>query len=204
MNYGFNSEIRVGDEICHVQTEEYGPPRHMIETAAYCRGRIFHRRTDDYTELAAQPGFSQEALRLRVEEQHRGVVEGLRSGAIPIPPSALLASSASADGIQVKLRNANSWLARGHASLDVEVVRQASGEPVSEAHVEAHLEGAMQDTHFSAITGADGLAQFRFSLPPLGANGAELVIRASAGRHSDEIRYSLRPRQKSPAPGIKS
>jgi hypothetical protein len=204
MNYGFNSEVRVGGEICHVQTEDHGPAKRLIETLAYCRGRIIHRRADDYTDFAGLPAFSEEALRLRIEEQHRIVVEGLRTGAISIPLSELQAPTASSDGIQIKLRNANSWLARGNAVLDVEVVRQASGEPVSDAHVETHLEGAKQDTHFTAVTDANGVAHFQFTLPPLGAEGAELVIRASAGRNSDEIRFSLRPRQKAPASGLKS
>jgi hypothetical protein len=204
MNYGFNSEVRVGDEVCHVQTEDHGPARRVIETLAYCRGRIIHRQAADYSDFAGSSGFTEDALRGRIEEQHRSVIEGLRTGAVPIPLSILNDSMASQDEIQVKLRNANSWLAGGKAALDVEVLRRTSGEPVSEAHVEAHLEGAKQPTRFTAVTSSDGLAQFRFPLPPLSAEGAELVIRANAGRHNDEIRYLLRMKQKAPAAGPQS
>lgn len=199
MSFGFNSEVGIGDVVCHVQTECFDAPRFVIETLAYCRGQIIHRRSTDSSGFAGSADSEGEKLRLRAEVQHRSVIDALRSGRITIP---LVGSNAPSDfsgGIHVRLRNSSSWLSKGKASLEVEVIRTDNGHPVGEASVEAHMEGAQDETHFTAVTDADGLARIQFPLPPLKGEGAALVIRATVRAGGDEIRYALRSRQK-PSP----
>ncbi|HEV2617445.1 MAG TPA: hypothetical protein VGU63_12645, partial [Candidatus Acidoferrales bacterium] len=208
MSSGFNSDVNVGADVCHVQTEDHGQPECLIETLVYHRGRIFHRRTSNYSRLVVAPGISEEALRERVEAQHRAVMDAVRDGAIAIPPAVEGGARAPSDGIQVRLRNASSWVAAGHATLDVQVVRRGGGEAVANANVEASFTGLKGDAHFSATTGEDGVAELRFAMPPLGANGAELVIRAKAESGSDEVRdevrYALRSKSRPAPPETKS
>ncbi|MGH9782253.1 MAG: hypothetical protein ACRD33_10595, partial [Candidatus Acidiferrales bacterium] len=180
MSSGFNSDVNVGGEVCHVQTEDHGQPECLIETLVYHRGRIFHRSTSNYSDLAAAPGISEDALRERVEAQHRAVMDAVRDGAIAIPAAASGDLRVLGEGIRVRLRNANSWLAAGKAALDVQVLRRGGGEPVVNANVEASFTGLKGEARFSATTGDDGVAELRFAMPPLGANGSELVIRAQA------------------------
>ena len=197
MSSGFNSDVNAGREVCHVQTEDHGQPECLIETLVYHRGRILHRRTSNYSDLVAAPEFSEGALRERVENQHRGVIDAIRDGAIAIPAAAPGRVEASGGGIQVRLRNATSWLAAGHATLDVQVLRRGGGQAVANASVEAHLTGTKEEARFSTTTAVDGVAQLRFAMPPLGPDGAELVIRAGAESGSDEVRYALRSKTKS-------
>jgi hypothetical protein len=199
MSFGFNSEVSVGEVLCHVQTECHDVPRAMIETLAYCRGRIIHRRTTDSSGLAGSLDSGNERLRVRAEVQHRSVMDALRSGKITIPTIENGAPSDFSGGIRVRLRNSNSWLNKGTASLEVEVIRTDNGHPVSEASVEAHLEGAQQEMCFTAVTDADGLARIQFKFPPMKGDSAALVIRATVRAGGDEIRYALRSRQK-PSP----
>ena len=199
MSVGFNSEVVVGDVVCHVQTECHMVPQQVIETLAYCRGRIIHRHVTDSSGLAEAQNSDGDRLRLRAEAQHRSVMDSLRSGKIAIPPITNDSPSDFSGGIHVRLRNSNSWLSRGNASLEVEVIRRDNGHPVSDASVEARLEGAQQETAFTGMTDADGLARFQFPLPPMNADGAALVIRATVRAGGDEVRYALRSRPK-PAP----
>ncbi|HKV27552.1 MAG TPA: hypothetical protein VJN90_04705 [Candidatus Acidoferrales bacterium] len=216
MSSGFNSDVNVGADVCHVQTEDHGQPECLIETLVYHRGRIFHRRTSNYSDLVAAPGISEAALRERVEAQHRSVIDAVRDGAIRIPAASAGGIRAPSDGIQVRLRNANSWLAAGKATLDVQVLRRGTSEPVANARVEANIAGLGDEARFSATTGDDGVAELRFAMPPLGTNGSELVIRAQGKpgrdaisddvRHDvrDEVRYALRSKAKSAPPETKS
>ncbi len=205
MSLGFNSDVTVGEDVCHVQTEDHGKPQCRIETLVYHRGRILHRRNSSYSDLASAAGYSENALGERVESQHRSVVEELRNGAISIPSASSRAGGATSQGIQVRLRNANSWLAGGQATLDVQVLQRADNGPVGGANIEAYLSGAKEDARFRATTGADGLAQLRFAVPSLASHGAELVIRADAGASAavDEIRFVLRAKPKTGAPEAK-
>ena len=197
MSSGFNSDVSVGGDVCHVQTEDHGQPECLIETLVYHQGRIFHRRTSNYSDLATAPGFSDDALRKRVESQHRAVMDAIRDGVIAIPAAAAGGLRALDEGIQVRLRNANSWLAGGTATLEVQVLRRKDNVPIANANVEAAFAGMKEEARFSATTGADGLAQLRFAMPPLGPNGSEMAIRARSEMGSDEVRYALRSKPKS-------
>lgn len=205
MSLGFNSDVAVGDDVFHVQTENYGQPQYSIVTLVYHRGRILHRRNSSYYDLAIIAGYSEEDLGDRVEDQHRSVVEEVRSGAISAPAASSGAAKSASQGIQVRLRNANSWLAAGQATLDVQVTHRGDNSPVSDASIEAYLSGVNKNAHVKATTGADGVAQLRFPVPNIAADGAELVIRADAGASEavDEIRFTLRAKPKSNAPEAK-
>lgn len=90
MIFGFNTEVRIGNNVFHVQTEDHGAQKHLLETTVYMGGRLVHRRKVSYEELLESPNFSESEVRARLEDQHRAVIEELRSGALtfelPPPP----------------------------------------------------------------------------------------------------------------------
>src|SRR5690348_10025500 len=97
MSSGFNTDVRVGDQLYHVQTEDRGPNRLAIDTAVYQQGRVLHRRSSDYAEFAASDEFTAEALHERVEQQHRAIIDELRSGALTAEPGACRAATSRRD-----------------------------------------------------------------------------------------------------------
>ncbi len=113
MSSGFNTDVRVGEQVYHVQTEDRGPNRPAIDTAVYQQGRVLHRRSSNYAEFAASEEFSAEALRQRVEQQHRAIIEELRSGTLTAGPAGPV-EQPPASGIQIQLLNAQAWLSAGN------------------------------------------------------------------------------------------
>jgi hypothetical protein len=91
MVFGHNSNIKLGPVTYHVQTEDRGVSRALIDTTVYFRGRVLHRRTNNYYDLLPLNEDSEQALKLRVEEQHRTVLEEMREGTLQLalPPAAL-------------------------------------------------------------------------------------------------------------------
>lgn len=72
----------------------------MVDTTVYSGGRVVYRRKTSYEERTKDPGFDDQAVRNMLEEQHRAVLEGLRSGEIPVelfppPPAPAHAAAAS-------------------------------------------------------------------------------------------------------------
>lgn len=199
MSLGFNSDVPVGDDVFHVQTENYGEPQCNIVTLVYHRGRILHRRNSNYSELMAAAGFSEESLKSRVEDQHRSVIEEIRKGAISALGGSGAPNNSASQGIQVRLRNPGSWFAAGKATLEIEVIQRKSNAPIEGASVKAFLTGSINTAESEAKTGAEGIARIQLAVPNSAASGGELVIRASGidSSSSDEIRFVLRP--KSPA-----
>jgi len=51
MNFGFNSNVRVGDAVYHVQTEDRGPSHPFLDTVVYVAGRVVHKRSSSYQDL---------------------------------------------------------------------------------------------------------------------------------------------------------
>lgn len=189
MATGFNTDVTHGERVFHVQTEDRGPHHLAIDTLVYQNGRILHRHSSNY------PGVAPDALPRCVEEQHRRIIEAIRSGALDAEIAAADERAARAAGIQVQLLNPSSWLASGTVSLDVGVVRRADGAPASGARVGAQIDGSLTAERHSATTDDRGRAKIEFPLPPLGTGDLALVIQAESDARQDEIRFAVRSRK---------
>ena len=80
MAFGHNSNVTIAGDTYHVQTEERGAAQALIDTTVYLQGRVLHRRTNSFLDLLPLNPDREQALRLRVDTQHRGVVDEIRSG----------------------------------------------------------------------------------------------------------------------------
>jgi len=204
MSSGFNTDVRAGGQVFHVQTEDRGPGRPLIDTTVYQNGRVLHRRSSNYERFAASPEFSADALRRRVENQHRIVIEELRAGPLGVEIAAGLEKANQAGGIQVRLLNPGSWLSAGNVSLDLEILGRADRQPQAGALVEASIEGALRDSQHAGTCDGRGRVRIQFPLPPLGKGDLALVIFARAEAGNDEIRFTMRSRAKNPPAGSAS
>ena len=200
MSSGFNTDVRVGDRVFHVQTEDRGPNHPVIDTTVYQNGRVFHRQASDYQQFKDSGEFSDELLRQRVQEQHRTVIEDLRGGRLDAEIAAAVEKASAASGIQLQLLNPNSWLTAGHVSLDVEILRRADRQPQAGVEVNAAIEGALQDGRCAGTTDDQGRVRIQFPMPPLGKGDLALVIHAQTKGGKDEIRFAMRSRAKTAAP----
>jgi hypothetical protein len=211
MSSGFNTDVRVGGQIFHVQTEDRGPSHPVIDTAVYQNGRVLLRRSSNYREFAASPEYSPEGVRQRVEEQHRGIIQELRSGtiaALASPPAASAQPAIAPQSengkksgeMQVQLLNPQSWLSAGRVSLDLEILRRSDRQPWPGAAIEAMIEGSASQDRHQGTSDDQGRARIQFPLPPLGKGDLTLVILASAEGDRDELRFAMRSRDNSKPP----
>jgi hypothetical protein len=86
MLFGHNSNVNVREATFHVQTEDRGVNTALIDTTVYHNGRVMHRRTNNYHDLVPLNPDREEALRLRLDEQHRATLEDIRTGALYLVP----------------------------------------------------------------------------------------------------------------------
>jgi hypothetical protein len=206
MLFGHNTNIKIGEMLIHVQTEDRGISHAMIDTTVYCGGRVLHRRTNPYADLLPLDSAREETLRTRLNKQHQAVLEELRSGTLKLPPiqvppargKASPGSSARNESITLELTNARSWLAGKRATLQV-AVRNHGGAAVADARVTARVDGAAERAEFSARTDAQGRAQLAFDMPRLAGGEPALVIEASHGEARGHLRFQLRAKPKVPA-----
>lgn len=198
MLFGHNSNVKAGDTTYHVQTEDRGATNALIDTAVYFRGRVLHRRTNNYFDLLPLNPDREQALKLRLDSQHRAVVEEIRTGALllslphPEKSAAAAADNSSAPGVlSLELINVKTWLTGKHALLQVAIRNQAN-HAVEGVSVTARVDGAAVVSEYSAETGPFGHAQFEFEMPRLAGPEAALVIEASHGNAKGQLRFQLR------------
>jgi hypothetical protein len=203
MLFGHNSNVTVGADVVHVQTEDRGSGHAFIDTTVHWHGRVLHRRTNNYLDLLPLDGEKENALKARLDNQHRAVIEEIRTGTLkltfPAPPAVPQkrvpltpnARPAAPSLLKVGLLNAKTWLSGKHATLQLKV-RDAAGNAVAGAETKARVEGAESPAEFSTLTGNDGGAMLQFEMPRLSGAEVALVIEASRDGAKGHLRFQLR------------
>jgi hypothetical protein len=210
MNFGFNSNVRVGDAMYHVQTEDRGPSHPYLDTVVYETGRVVYKRSTSYEKFANAVSKDQdlaEQLHERLSQQHREVIAQLEAGTIELrgqgKPNLETPVTEPADGLEVRLTNSGAWYAAGTATLEIELRRKNSKQTLADAEVEAFLEHE-KERAYCAITQTDsaGKATLKFPMPSTASEGTSLVIRATDGSLYGELRFRLRAKDhgRIPAP----
>jgi len=211
MVFGHNTNLTLGNTIFHVQTEDRGEAHALIDTTVYHHGRVLHRRTNNYFDLLPLDEDRQQALKLRLEDQHQTVIEDIRSGQLQlaIPPAIaaslpaeqqtppLAESSPSPDeksehkALLLELTNAKSWLAGKQAKLQV-AVRNPAGEPVAGAKIRVEIEGSENGVPLQGQTDPLGQVLIEFDMPRITGPEPALVIHAEDDQGKGQLRFALR------------
>jgi hypothetical protein len=76
---GYNANIRHGDRVFHVQTEDSGRAHPHVITLLYFEGTILASKRSDYSAIVDAPDLASQVRQL-MESQHAAVVELLRLG----------------------------------------------------------------------------------------------------------------------------
>jgi hypothetical protein len=211
MIFGHNTNVSVGLHKYHVQTEDAGASTALIDTTVYDGGRVLHRRTNNYLDLLPLNADSEKALKLRLDEQHRQVLEEIRSGVLhlpaPTPPAPLaptksvsaqaaVKNAAQPESLLIELLNPKTWLAGKRASLQLRI-SDAKGHPVG-AKITASISGAAEPANFFTESAATGEAHLTFDMPRLSDPNAALLIEATHGPAKAHLRFQLRARRRVP------
>jgi len=218
MLFGHNTNVKMGAVIFHVQTEDRGESHALIDSTVYYHGRVLHRRTNNYFDLLPLDEDREQALKLRLDEQHRAVLEEIQNNSLQLripsaapaqpsmPKQVVSDSEAGIPGpapvtvarkLNLELMNAKNWLAGRQVTLQISV-REENGHPVHGARVTVEVDGSAESLAHCAETGLYGQAQIEFTLPRITGEPA-VVIHAKEGLGSGHLRFALRAKPRVPA-----
>ncbi len=206
MNFGFNSNVRAGETLYHVQTEDRGPSHPFLDTVVYEAGRVIYKKSTSYQDLAAlakTESISQK-LREQLAQQHREVIAELEAGTLPLnslPNSHPAATQEpTPDGLDVRLINPKTWFASGQATLEIQLRQRSTGTEIGGVDLDAFLErGKARIPCVQARADAMGHANLTFQMPSSAGEGMSLVIRATDGVLYGELRFLLTAKPRDPA-----
>jgi len=77
---GFNTDIKHGDRVFHVQTEDRGAGNPIVESLVYVGGQILLSKRSPYADLIADGKVDEAAVRQLMDLQHRRIIEAIRRG----------------------------------------------------------------------------------------------------------------------------
>lgn len=197
--FGFNTDVRVGGTVFHVQTEDRGAKNPVIDTTIYVKGRILAKRVNSYQDFLVSPDFNEAELRAMLEDQHKEIMLEVRSGTLPEMAELLAGEAPAPAGIRLQLLNPSSFLKGGMARFELSTVSKQGEKPVAGASIRLTLNtGGPAASAFDATTDAGGKAVLEFPMPRVGPDGAEFVIKATAPGGQDELKYTIRSKPKAP------
>jgi len=77
---GFNTDIRHGERVFHVQTEDRGELNPVVESLVYVGGEILLAKKSPYRDLVERGRVDEKAVRRMMDGQHRLIIEAIKRG----------------------------------------------------------------------------------------------------------------------------
>lgn len=129
MIFGFNTDVQRNDVTYHVQTEDRGAKNPIIDSMIYVGGKIVERVRTPYSP-AATP---QEEVETLVRNQHRELLESIRSGAFQPSASRAPEPPPTLSGYGLRLLNRDGIARDGQLQFEFSVWNRAEAEPAAGA-----------------------------------------------------------------------
>ena len=78
MIFGFNTDVKHGDTVYHVQTEAH-PANQTFQSTIFVRGQCIGKKSGSFGN-ALDETMTDEQMHQKLKQQHREVVEAIRDG----------------------------------------------------------------------------------------------------------------------------
>lgn len=189
MIFGFNTDIKFGDTVYHVQSEAREADL-LLQTQVFVRGRCIGKRAASYAERVAEPGFAEEQMHEMLKAQHRLVLETIREGKVD---SLFAEDIQDYDGTGLVLRwtNAQSVYTENTVVLRFQVTDR--GAPVEGARLITRFAVSSQAPIYSqAATDAAGVAETKILLEESSLPEAVVLVQAAHDGKSATRKFRLR------------
>ena len=178
MIFGFNTDVKHGDTIYHVQSEARESEK-LLQTQVFVRGRCVGKRAVSYATSAAQSGFGDPQKEQQLRDQHRLVLEAIREGQLEsVLDHAETETLAAIKQLEVQWENAASVHANRNLTLQLRVTEAGAAVPAARLT----LRFARADAtpfYTQAVTDAAGAAQISIEVEESALPDSSVLVQAS-------------------------
>lgn len=209
---GYNTDVRHGNRIFHVQTEDKGLSNPKIETLIYVGGEILDSYRSSYEDLLGGP-LSESDIQARMDEQHKLVIRDIKNGKYDVTPAGderaeptpfndrpldqaileYLQQEGDLDVLELVLEEPLRPVFGQPFAFQVRARLCVSQAPVPEAEVTLKLVSSLKKAIplLSGRTDADGVFSGCVELPPSQPGQCALLIGCTSDAGSDEVRVTI-------------
>ena len=207
---GYNTDVRHGNRVFHVQTEDKGLGNPKIETLIYVGGEILDSYRGSYDDLLTEGAASDGLIQDRMNEQHKSVIRDIKNGKYDTTPQdpdlaekqvftersldqailEYLQQEGEVDTLELVLEDAMKPTFGTMFRLKIRARLCISQNPVPGAEMTVRLASSLKKatTMLVGRTDADGLFVGQVELPSSQPGNCALVVSCSSDSGSDELR----------------
>lgn len=207
---GYNTDVRHGNRVFHVQTEDKGLGNPKIETLIYVGGEILDSYRGTYEDLLNSGPVSEPLIQDRMNDQHKAVIRDIKNGKYDTTPQdpelaeaqvftdrsldqailEYLQTEGDVDTLELVLDEPMKPIFGALFKVKIRARLCISQNPVPGAEVTLRLVSSLKKATnlLSGRTDAEGIFEGQVELPPSQPGHCAIVVSCTSETGSDELR----------------
>ncbi|MBV9183418.1 MAG: hypothetical protein JO356_19115 [Acidobacteria bacterium] len=195
MIFGFNTDVKHGDTIYHVQSEAREGER-LLQTQVFVRGRCIGKRATSYATLASGSAFSDQRKEEMLREQHRLVLEAIRDGRLEQVFDRRESPEALATIKELDIQWLNSESVHSDDKLALKLRATEAGQGIAGARLTVRLSRTNAAPFYTQVTTDEaGDAELVFHIEEHLLEESSVLVQVNALGRTATRKFQLRPRQ---------
>lgn len=192
MIFGFNTDVKQGDTVYHVQSEARENEL-MLQTQVFVRGRCIGKRATSYAEQIARGNFTDQQKEHILRDQHRLVLDAIREGHIEnvLDRKDTPESLAGVKELDLQWINADSVHANSSLIMNLRVTE--GGAAVEGARLTFRFARPDAAPFYTQVaTNSGGYAEMKVEVEEAALPDASVLVQASFGGRTATRKFRLR------------
>ncbi len=191
MIFGFNTDVKHGDTIYHVQSEAREGEL-LLQSQVFVRGRCIGKKATSYANKATEAQFGDAQKEQQLREQHRLVLDAIREGKLDSvldhPEAEALAAVRELD---LQWLNAESVHAERNLNLQLRVTEGGAAAAGARLTSRFTRPGA-SPVYNQAVTDSSGAAEIKIEVEESALSDSSLLVQANYQGRTATRKFSLR------------
>jgi hypothetical protein len=191
MIFGFNTDVKHGDTIYHVQSEARESEL-LLQSQVFVRGRCIGKKAISYATKAAEAQFSDAQKEQQLREQHRLVLDAIREGkldnVLDHPEAEALATVKQLD---VEWLNSESIHANRNLTMQLRVTEGGAAAPGARLTFRFARPGAAP-VYTQAVADSGGAAEIKLEVEEAALPDSSLLVQADYQGRTATRKFALR------------
>jgi hypothetical protein len=191
MIFGFNTDVKHGDTIYHVQSEAREGEL-LLQSQVFVRGRCIGKKAVSYAAKAAEAHYGDQQKEQQLREQHRLVLDAIREGkldnVLDHPEAEALAAVKE---LEVQWLNAGSVHGNHNLTMQLRVTEGGAAAPGARLTFRFARPGAAP-FYTQAITDSAGAAEIKMEVEETALPDSSLLVQANYQGRTATRKFALR------------
>jgi hypothetical protein len=209
---GYNTDVRHGNRVYHVQTEDKGLTNPKVETLIYVGGEILDSYRSAYDDILVKGVLDEAALQARMDEQHKSIIRDIKAGKYDATPPddvekeafndrpldqailEFLQREGDVDTLEVVLDQPMKPIFGEAFPLKFKVRLSRSQAPVAAAEVTVKLVSSLKKAVVleAGKTDGQGVYMAEVKIPPSQPGQCALLVTCAGEQGMDEVKALIR------------